>query len=127
MLTLSFLASAMVAIVLHELSHVFMASALGVKVKRVGLSWRGPYVVRESGTPVQNIAISLAGPAANLLTVAACLYAGRGLDLCVASLVLGAFNLLPIPSSDGVRAARLLWIMATTTSFEKTGVALARP
>jgi Zn-dependent protease len=125
MLTFSFLASAIVAIVLHELSHVVMAVTLGVKVKRVGLSWRGPYVVRECGTPAENVAISLAGPVANLLTVFACLLAGRGVELCLASLVLGVFNLLPVPSSDGLRAARLLWTMVTTAPVEKTGGALA--
>jgi len=127
MLTLSFLASAMVAIVLHELSHVGMAAALGVKVKQVGLSWRGPYVVRECGTPAENVAISLAGPVANLLTALACLLVGQGVELCLASLVLGVFNLLPVPASDGLRAARLLWTIATTTPLAKTGVALARP
>lgn len=125
-MTFSFLVSALVAVALHELSHVFMAFVLGVKVKRVGLSWRGPYVVRDCGTPAQNVAISLAGPLANLVTVLGCLYIGRGVDLCLASLVLGTFNLLPVPSSDGLRAARLLWTMATTTSLEKPVVGLAR-
>jgi len=127
MLTISFLASAIFAIVLHELSHIAIASALGVKVKRVGLSWRGPYVVRECGSPAQNVAISLAGPVANIVTAFLCLLVGQGVNLCLASLVLGAFNLLPVPSSDGLRAARLLWTMVLTTSFEKSGVALARP
>jgi hypothetical protein len=36
-----------------------------VRVKRVGLSWKGPYILREPGTPAQNMCISLAGPAAN--------------------------------------------------------------
>jgi len=122
----SFIVAALVAIVLHELSHVVMAAALGVKVKRVGLSWRGPYVVRARGTAVENVAISLAGPMANLVTALGCLYVRRGVDLCLASLVLGAFNLLPVPSSDGLRAARLLWALATPTAVEKPGVALAR-
>ena len=125
MLTLSFLASAIIALVLHELSHVAMAAALSVKVKLVGLSWRGPFVVRECGTPIQNVAISLAGPAANLVTAVGCLFFGWGVDLCLASLVLGAFNLLPVPSSDGLRAARLLWTMATITRLGKPRIALA--
>jgi len=28
------------------------AIALGVRVKRVGISWRGPYIVREQGQPL---------------------------------------------------------------------------
>jgi len=120
---LSFLVAALVAIVLHELSHVVMASALGVKVKRAGLCWRGPYVVRECGTAIENVVISLAGPMANLATAMGCLYIRRGVDLCLASLVLGAFNLLPVPSSDGLRAARLVWSMANSTRLEKPVVA----
>ena len=111
----NFLLSAFAAVTLHEASHVLAAWALGVKVKRIGLSWRGPYVVREAGTPLACVLISLAGPLANLLTVAMCLLAGHGADLCFASLVLGAFNLLPIPASDGLRAATLLWRMAAKT------------
>jgi Zn-dependent protease len=106
---LAFLLAAIAAIVIHEGSHVLAAVALGVKVKRVGLSWRGPYIVREPGTPAQCIAIAMAGPLANSLTAVVCLVVGHGVDLCTASLVLGAFNLLPIPSSDGLRAARLWW------------------
>ncbi len=115
-MSLSFEVAAVAAVAVHELSHVLMAWVLGVKVKRVGLSWLGPYVVREHGTSAQNVAISLAGPLANFLTAAACLFLGYGVDLCLSSLVLGAFNLLPFPSSDGLRAARLLWSMGTKSS-----------
>jgi hypothetical protein len=57
----------LVSVLLHELAHIATAKALGVRIKRVGLSWRGPYIVREAGTPAQNLCISLAGPAANAL------------------------------------------------------------
>ena len=57
----------LVSVLLHELAHIATARALGVRVKRMGLSWKGPYIVRETGTPVQNLCISLAGPAANAL------------------------------------------------------------
>lgn len=114
-MNLNCLLSAFAAIALHEVSHVLAAWALGVKVKRIGLSWRGPYVVREAGAPLACVVISLAGPLANLLTVIVCLLAGRGTNLCFTSFVLGAFNLLPIPASDGLRAAKLLWRMAAKT------------
>ena len=57
----------LVSVLFHELAHVATATTLGVRVKRVGLSWKGPYIVREAGTPAQNLCISLAGPAANAL------------------------------------------------------------
>jgi Zn-dependent protease len=98
--------SVLVAVVLHEAAHLVTALSLGVKVKRVGLSWRGPYIVREPGTPVENTFISLAGPGINMV-------------LCILSYhvtfmfafvngFLSLFNLLPfIPSSDGQRVYRL--------------------
>jgi len=48
--TFNFLVFSVVALVLHEASHVLMAIALGVRVKSVGLSWLGPNVVREQVT-----------------------------------------------------------------------------
>ena len=87
-MNLNFVLSAIAAVTLHEASHVLAAWALGVKVKRIGLSWRGPYVVREAGTPLACVVISLAGPLANLLTVVVCLLAGRGANLCFTSFVL---------------------------------------
>lgn len=60
-----------VSIVLHELAHIATAMALGVRIKRMGLNWRGPYIVREAGTPLQNLCISLAGPTVNALLMLA--------------------------------------------------------
>jgi Zn-dependent protease len=124
------------ALAIHEAGHCLAAVALGVRVKRIGFGWLGPYVVREAGTPRQNLAITLAGPLANLLTAWAVtgslslipallgreialgcnpLIAGLLLywrlvelhPLYVASLALGWFNLMPLPLSDGLRAYKL--------------------
>ena len=97
--------SVALAVLLHESAHLAAAYLGGVRVKRVGLSWKGPYIVREPGTPVQNTFISLSGPGINLV-------------LCVLSWHLsGTFafvngfiavmNLLPIRSSDGLRVYRI--------------------
>ena len=37
------------AAVPHELAHAVVAGALGIRTKRVGINWRGPYLVRRSG------------------------------------------------------------------------------
>ena len=58
----AFWASLVVSLALHESAHLAMAYVAGVRVKHIGLSWKGPYIVREPGTPVQNTFISLAGP-----------------------------------------------------------------
>jgi Zn-dependent protease len=103
------------AILLHELAHVLTAVVLGVKVKRFGLCWRGVYIVRESGTDWQNLLISLAGPFANLAFAAlALLVFRRGAIFCAMNLLFGVINLLPLPYSDGLRAYKLLWRIASS-------------
>ncbi len=98
------------AIVLHEVAHVVAARCLGVKVKRVGLSWRGAYIVRERGSDWQNIVISLAGPLANLALAYVSLYVvHHGAVFCAANILMGSINLLPLPGTDGLRAYRLMW------------------
>ena len=66
-LSLGYWTSVLISVVLHEAAHLVTAFALHVRVKRVGLNWRGPYIVREPGPPVENTLISLAGPGINLV------------------------------------------------------------
>jgi Zn-dependent protease len=94
------------AVVLHELAHVIAARMQGLDIKRAGIAWKGPYIVREAGTRWQNFRVCLAGPVVNLLLALVCRHVAPGFALC--NLVLGGFNLLPIPGSDGARAWRLL-------------------
>lgn len=94
------------AVLLHELSHVAAARLQGLQVKRFGVSWRGPYIVREAGTWQQNLRVCLAGPLVNLLVGALCWR--TALTFAVCNVVLGGSNLLPIPGSDGHRAWKLL-------------------
>jgi Zn-dependent protease len=82
-----------------------MAYLAGVKVKHIGLSWKGPYIVREPGTPMQNTIISLAGPGINLIFCALC-WRSLGMFAWVNGL-LGVLNLLPVPASDGLRVYRI--------------------
>ncbi len=97
--------SLLVALLLHECAHLAAAYLTRVPVKRVGLSWKGPYVVREPGTPVQNTIISLAGPGMNLIFCALC-WRSLGMFAWV-NLLLGVLNLLPVPASDGLRVYRI--------------------
>ena len=94
------------AMVLHECGHIGTALICGVKVKKVGLSRRGLYTVREAGPKWSNIAVSAAGPMVNLLLAIALwnsltLFAEVNLVACI-------YNLLPIPKSDGTRILALL-------------------
>jgi Zn-dependent protease len=97
--------SLLAALLVHESAHLAAAYLTGVRVKRVGLSWKGPYVVREPGTPMQNTFISLAGPGINLILCALC-WRSLGMFAWVNGL-LGILNLLPVPASDGLRVYRI--------------------
>lgn len=66
---INLLLPSLAAIALHESGHIAAAKSLGLHVKRLGISWRGPYIVRESGTGQQNIVVSAAGPLANVLCI----------------------------------------------------------
>lgn len=95
----------LLAMVLHEIGHICVAQGLGLKVKDVGICWKGMYTVRESGPPEVNLQVALAGPLTNLALVA--LWPAAPI-LGLANLVCGVCNLLPIPGSDGLRVLRCL-------------------
>jgi Zn-dependent protease len=79
------------------------ALAMGVRVKRVGITLKGPYIVREQGPPFANLCIALAGPVLNL---ALALSFWRFAPLFgLVNLALGGYNLLPFISGlDGYHA-----------------------
>jgi len=91
----------------HEAGHVCMALALGLRIKRFGVSWWGPYIVRETGSsPAADAVVSAAGPLVNLV-LAATMW-GAFPPFAFANLVLGVTNLLPLPKCDGGRILRAL-------------------
>jgi Zn-dependent protease len=92
----------LIALALHEAAHVIMARALGVRVKRIGIGWRGPFIVRENAEPRANLYIAIAGPVTNL--VLAILFWDAAPTFARINLVLGLSNLVPIQGSDGSRA-----------------------
>jgi hypothetical protein len=53
--------ASVVAVIIHEAAHVAIAWTHGVKIKRVGISWRGPFIVREQGEPIADAKIAIAG------------------------------------------------------------------
>jgi Zn-dependent protease len=100
-----FWASLLISLFLHESAHLATAYLAGVRVKHIGLSWKGPYIVREPGTAVQNTLISLAGPGVNLvLCVLGWHLSGT---FAMVNGLLALINLLPLPMSDGLRVYRI--------------------
>jgi len=92
-----------VAMLFHEAAHVFVALTLGIRVKKVGMGWKGIFTVREQGTPTKNLIISLAGPVMNLALI---FWWHWQPDFGLANLCCGVVNLLPITGSDGARILR---------------------
>jgi Zn-dependent protease len=93
----------LVAMVFHEAAHIVCAMALGIRVKKVGLGWKGMFTVRDPGLPKENLLISLAGPLMNL----ALIVSWHWLPIFgLANLCTGLVNLLPIEGSDGSRILR---------------------
>jgi Zn-dependent protease len=100
-----FWASLLASLVLHESAHLAMAYLAGVRVKHIGLSWKGPYIVRDPGTTLQNTFISLAGPGINLVLCILCWHLWGTFARVNGFLALA--NLLPVPLSDGLRVYRI--------------------
>lgn len=114
----------LLAMALHEIGHLYAAFAVGLKVKRVGLGWKGMYTVREVGSPAKNAAVSLAGPAANLVLMA---FWPWSPIFGLANLCCGASNLLPIPGSDGRRILRCVREMREADTVAQALQSLSDP
>jgi Zn-dependent protease len=89
----------------HEVGHMVAAMALGVPVREFGLCAYGAYTRRARSSRRRNeVLISLAGPVMNLLLVFPFLSVPRiGIQLAFCNLTLFVLNLVPLPSSDGLR------------------------
>ncbi len=87
--------------ILHEVGHLAAARLLGIRIQRVGISWKGLYVIRESGPAFDNLITTLAGPLFNLLLATAWPLSRQ---FALANLIFAIGNLLPMAGSDGQRA-----------------------
>jgi len=90
------------AMVLHEFGHLVTSWIVGVKVKSVGLCMKGMYIVREAGSPMKNLAVSLAGPLTNVALML--LFLHKSETFALANMCLAICNLAPVRGSDGDRA-----------------------
>jgi Zn-dependent protease len=104
-------AALLLSLLLHEVGHILGATALKVPVREFGISVHGAYIVRARSLRGRDDAlISLAGPVMNLVLIFPSLFLPHiGIQIAFCNLTLCVLNLLPIPSSDGLRIARSLW------------------
>lgn len=101
------------SVVLHELGHAFVAKKRGYKMDTIKLMPYGAVLFGETDefTPKDEYIIALAGPLTNLLLSVVCIASwwlfpslySFTLEFCVASLIAGVFNLLPVFPLDGGR------------------------
>jgi Zn-dependent protease len=100
-----------VSLLLHEAGHMFVAAALGVEVREFGICLLGAYNRRARGNSRRDeVLISIAGPLMNFALLIPCFFLPRiGVELVLCNLMLGVGNLLPIPSSDGMRILQTIW------------------
>jgi Zn-dependent protease len=90
------------AMVLHEFGHLATSLMVGIKVKSVGMCMKGMYIVREAGSPMKNLVVSLAGPLTNVALILIFWHVSSTFTL--ANLCLAICNLAPVRGSDGDRA-----------------------
>ncbi len=98
------------SLLLHETGHMLAAIVLRVPVHEFGLCLSGAYNRRACAPRRRDeIIISAAGPLMNLLLVLPFLHLPSiGLYLAYCNLGLCVVNLLPLPSSDGMRILRAI-------------------
>jgi len=100
-----------VSLLLHEVGHMLMAAALGVGIREFGICLLGAYNRRaRANSRRDEVLISLAGPLMNFALLIPCFFLPHiGMELVLCNLMLGVVNLLPIPSSDGLRILRTIF------------------
>jgi len=94
----------------HEAGHLAALAAFGAKVELVRLTAFGAEIqadTRRLSYP-REIFCSLAGPAVNLLLALVFARLTANFTIAGANLLLGCFNLLPVPALDGGRTLHLL-------------------
>lgn len=104
----------------HELGHLLALRLAGARVERMRLTAFGAELRADTRyLPYwREILCALAGPAVNLVLAVVLARVTGDYLLAGANLVLGLFNLLPIPSLDGGSALHLLvsWLTEPTTA-----------
>jgi Zn-dependent protease/predicted transcriptional regulator len=129
-----------VSVLLHELSHSFVARFKGMKVDRITLFIFGgvSHLGQEPENPMDEVQIAVAGPAASFAISAVCAAGlvltlpldSAGLSalllyLALINLALGIFNLVPAFPLDGGRVLRA-WLWQQKRSFTRATVSAAR-
>jgi stage IV sporulation protein FB len=107
-----------VSLLLHEAGHMLVATVLGVPVREFGLCLGGAYNRRGTARRRrEELLIASAGPLVNLCLVGSLILPLIGPQLAFCNLVLCVMNLLPLPSSDGLRILRALFVSSPAAAM----------
>lgn len=105
----------MLSALCHELGHLAALRLAGVEVERLRLTAFGAEIQADTRylSYPRELLCTLAGPAVNLALALLLARVAGDYILAGANLLLGVFNLLPVPSLDGGRALHLLvsWLV----------------
>ena len=104
------LPAAVLSALAHEAGHLLALRLAGARVERIRLTAFGAEIradTRYLPYP-REILCTLAGPAVNLVLAVVLVRAAGDYVAAGVNLVLGAFNLLPVPALDGGRVLHLL-------------------
>ncbi|MFZ1939422.1 MAG: site-2 protease family protein [Terracidiphilus sp.] len=106
------------SLLLHEMGHMLAAILLRVPVREFGFCLFGAYNRRaRAASRRDEVLISGAGPLINLFFALPLLYIPVvGTELALCNLLLCVGNLLPTPSSDGLRILRIMWASRPSAS-----------
>lgn len=124
------LAAILTPAIVHELGHIVTLRLFGLRIRRFSADVRG-FCIEYGGvcSPLRHAAAALAGPAAGIAYAFAASYYGRqtGNEVLTlsagVSLLLSAFNLLPVMPLDG---GRVFAIAASELLGARRGERLAR-
>lgn len=91
-----------IAMAIHEMAHLLVMIAFKVKAERIEMHLGEINIVSDLNrlSMTKQILIYAAGPAINLLS-ALISAVGKNMDFCNVNLVIGIFQLLPVPVCDG--------------------------
>ena len=102
----------LIAVMIHELSHLITAVLHGGHVERIVFRCCGAVIQTQSMSYTAEIYVALAGPLANIVTTL--IAKNRYGQFAVISLLLAIVNLLPIYPMDGGRMLRSALLLCVT-------------